>query len=331
MGEGAFAYGVPPSFQITVYDQKREVLPTWYKDAIVYQIFPDRFARDDDWRERAEASIDQDRKGIPRASSTTGTPILATTVIPMATSAAGTCTAARSRASAASSTTSRAWASRRSTSTPSSSRSPTIATIRRTTCRSTRCSAPRRTSSASAPTPPSHGISIILDGVFNHTGRDSRYFNYFGNYPREGRLPGRGLALSQLVHLQRGRHLRRLVGQPRPARGQRERPRLSRVHLRRERRRALVAACRRPRLAPRRGRRAARRLHLRHQGSSACREARRAAHWRGLGGRHQQARLWQAAQVLPGRRARRHHELSRCATPSSTSSRCARPQASAST
>lgn len=66
VGEGAFAYGVPPSFQITVYDRKREVLPTWYKDAIVYQIFPDRFARDENWRERAEASIDPDHKGIPR-------------------------------------------------------------------------------------------------------------------------------------------------------------------------------------------------------------------------------------------------------------------------
>jgi 4-alpha-glucanotransferase len=66
VGEGAFAYGVPPSFQITVYDQKRDTLPSWYKDAIVYQIFPDRFARDDAWRERAEASIDKDHKGIPR-------------------------------------------------------------------------------------------------------------------------------------------------------------------------------------------------------------------------------------------------------------------------
>ena len=27
------------------------------------------------------------------------------------------------------------------------------------------------------------GISVILDGVFNHTGCDSRYFNKYGNYP----------------------------------------------------------------------------------------------------------------------------------------------------
>ena len=30
------------------------------------------------------------------------------------------------------------------------------------------------------------GISLILDGVFNHTGDDSRYFNRFGNYPGTG-------------------------------------------------------------------------------------------------------------------------------------------------
>ena len=30
------------------------------------------------------------------------------------------------------------------------------------------------------------GISIILDGVFNHTGDDSIYFNRYGNYPGVG-------------------------------------------------------------------------------------------------------------------------------------------------
>ncbi len=30
------------------------------------------------------------------------------------------------------------------------------------------------------------GIRIILDGVFSHTGADSRYFNKFGNYPEPG-------------------------------------------------------------------------------------------------------------------------------------------------
>ena len=47
------AEGVPP-YQITVYKEAK--VPEWYRDGIVYQIFPGRFARDDDWRERCEAS-----------------------------------------------------------------------------------------------------------------------------------------------------------------------------------------------------------------------------------------------------------------------------------
>ena len=43
-----------PFFQITVYKESR--VPEWYRDGIVYQIFPGRFARDDDWRERCEAA-----------------------------------------------------------------------------------------------------------------------------------------------------------------------------------------------------------------------------------------------------------------------------------
>ena len=43
-----------PFFQITVYKESR--VPEWYRDGIVYQIFPGRFSRDDDWRERCEAA-----------------------------------------------------------------------------------------------------------------------------------------------------------------------------------------------------------------------------------------------------------------------------------
>ena len=56
-GEGAFAYGEPPSFQITCYELQRSVFPDWYKNGIVYQIFPDRFARGKDWEERAAAAL----------------------------------------------------------------------------------------------------------------------------------------------------------------------------------------------------------------------------------------------------------------------------------
>ncbi|MBR2546726.1 MAG: 4-alpha-glucanotransferase [Eubacterium sp.] len=39
-------------YQITVY--KRSETPEWYKNGIVYQIFPDRFDRDEDWLDRCE-------------------------------------------------------------------------------------------------------------------------------------------------------------------------------------------------------------------------------------------------------------------------------------
>ena len=53
-GEGRVYIDDPHRYQITVY--KEAEVPEWYKDGIVYQIFPDRFARDDKWRERTEAA-----------------------------------------------------------------------------------------------------------------------------------------------------------------------------------------------------------------------------------------------------------------------------------
>lgn len=44
-----------PEYQITVYSFSR--VPKWYKDAIVYQIFPDRFMRDPDWERRTRLAI----------------------------------------------------------------------------------------------------------------------------------------------------------------------------------------------------------------------------------------------------------------------------------
>ena len=63
-GEGAFAYGDPPSFQITVFSPRKRQ-PRWYREGIVYQIFPDRFARGKDWRRRAADALAVRRKGGP--------------------------------------------------------------------------------------------------------------------------------------------------------------------------------------------------------------------------------------------------------------------------
>ncbi len=55
-GEGTVYEGMqPPSFQITVYNEFES--PSWYKNALVYQIFPDRFARGEDYEERKEAAL----------------------------------------------------------------------------------------------------------------------------------------------------------------------------------------------------------------------------------------------------------------------------------
>lgn len=66
-GEGAFALGEPPSFQITCYDHYRSVFPDWYKGGIVYQIFPDRFARGLDWEERSAAALRAHPNGPKRS------------------------------------------------------------------------------------------------------------------------------------------------------------------------------------------------------------------------------------------------------------------------
>lgn len=63
-GEGSLYPHEPPSFQITVFNERR--VPDWYKNGIVYQIFPDRFCRGDDWRSLCDSSLSQRRNGPGR-------------------------------------------------------------------------------------------------------------------------------------------------------------------------------------------------------------------------------------------------------------------------
>ena len=53
-GEGRKYVDDPHRYQITVY--KASEVPEWYRNGIVYQIFPDRFFRDGGWHERTEAA-----------------------------------------------------------------------------------------------------------------------------------------------------------------------------------------------------------------------------------------------------------------------------------
>ncbi len=51
-GEGCLQTNQPPSFQITVYrPQPLERQPGWFANKICYQIFPDRFCRGEDWQQ----------------------------------------------------------------------------------------------------------------------------------------------------------------------------------------------------------------------------------------------------------------------------------------
>ncbi|MGM9521814.1 MAG: 4-alpha-glucanotransferase [Oscillospiraceae bacterium] len=60
-GESVVKDWEPASFQITVYKPRK--VPDWYKNGVVYQIFPDRFCRGEDWRELAEEALSEERSG----------------------------------------------------------------------------------------------------------------------------------------------------------------------------------------------------------------------------------------------------------------------------
>lgn len=182
-GEGAFAYGDPPSFQITVYRQ-RAIQPNWYRGGIVYQIFPDRFSRGKDWRRRADVamerphiagpgravvddwstppSYDKDENGRIRRWDFYGGTLegvreklgylkdLGVTVIYLNPifEAAG---------------------NHRYDTGDYMAIDPMLGDEESFRCLCVDAE--------------EMGISVILDGVFNHTGCDSRYFNKYGNYP----------------------------------------------------------------------------------------------------------------------------------------------------
>lgn len=64
-GEGTLRDGRTPAFQLTVY--QAEPVPEWFKGAVFYQIFPDSFNRGADWQQRSGAALAEPRKGIQKA------------------------------------------------------------------------------------------------------------------------------------------------------------------------------------------------------------------------------------------------------------------------
>ena len=185
-GEGVtYNYAEVPSFQITVY-KHRENRPTWYERGMVYQIFPDRYARDENWRERTLAEVEKPRKGIQRrmvedwneppeyeraedGSIKTwdfygGSLKGIQNDLPRIAELGFTAIYLNPIFEAAS--------NHRYDTADYTKIDPILGTEQDFT---ELCEAAEKL-----------GISIILDGVFNHTGDDSIYFNRYGNYPGVG-------------------------------------------------------------------------------------------------------------------------------------------------
>lgn len=188
-GEGDFAYGNPPSFQLTVY-VPRQTQPDWYKNGIVYQVFPDRFARGADWRERAEKALAAHREGPARVLvEDWDTPpaykknedgdILEWDFY------GGTLRGVREKLDYLADFGVTVIYLNPIFEAASNHRYDTADYLRidpmlgdeEEFCALAREAAER-------------GISIMLDGVFNHCGQDSRYFNRYGNYPEPGAWQG---------------------------------------------------------------------------------------------------------------------------------------------
>ena len=188
-GEGDFAYGNPPSFQLTVY-VPRQTQPDWYKNGIVYQVFPDRFARGADWRERAEKALAAHREGPARV-------LVEDWDTPPAYKKSedgdilewdfygGTLRGVREKLDYLVDLGVTVIYLNPIFEAASNHRYDTADYLRidpmlgdeEEFCALAREAAGR-------------GISIMLDGVFNHCGRDSRYFNRYGNYPEPGAWQG---------------------------------------------------------------------------------------------------------------------------------------------
>ncbi len=185
-GEGAFAYGDPPSFQITVYEQRREVMPDWYKEGIVYQIFPDRFARGADWRERTEAALAEKRNGPGRRLVEDWDTYPHYDRTPEGRIAnwdfyGGTLEGIREKLPYLKSLGVTAIYLNPIFEAASNHRYDTGDYLKIDAMLGDEKSFRRLCDDAR-----DHGISIILDGVFNHVGVDSLYFNKYGNYGEGG-------------------------------------------------------------------------------------------------------------------------------------------------
>lgn len=174
-----------PSFQITVY-RHRATRPAWYERGIVYQIFPDRYRRDAAWRERAQAVIDRPHEGPGKhlIESWSQPPVYDRNPDMSIRSwdfYGGSLEGIREDLPRLKSMGITAIYLNPIFEASSNHRYDTADYLKIDPMLGTEEDFRRLAEDAR-----SLGISLILDGVFNHTGDDSRYFNRYGNYPETG-------------------------------------------------------------------------------------------------------------------------------------------------
>ncbi len=183
-GEGRLYDHEPPSFQLTVYVPRP--LPEWYRKAIVYQIFPDRFRRGPGWEELTEAALSRPRNGPGKrlVEDWNSTPVYDKTPegrVRVWDFYGGTLSGIEEKLDYLKqmgvtalylNPVFEAASSHRYDIGDHTKIDPMLGDEE----------AFRRLCEAAS----EKGISVILDGVFNHTGCDSLYFNKYGNYPGPG-------------------------------------------------------------------------------------------------------------------------------------------------
>ncbi len=189
-GEGVvYNYTEVPSFQLTVYQPRRQ-RPAWYEGGIAYQIFPDRFARDAAWRERAAAECAKPRHGSTKhlVEDWSTPPTYARNPDGSITSwdfYGGSLKGIEEKLPHLSEMGVTAIYLNPIFEAASNHRYDTANYLHIDPMLGTDedfrdlCQAAHE-----------RGIGIILDGVFNHTGDDSIYFNRYGNYPMPGAWQG---------------------------------------------------------------------------------------------------------------------------------------------
>ncbi len=190
-GAGELGWGEVPSFQLTVY-RPREVRPAWYEGGLVYQVFPDRFARGSGWRERVGASLSRPRGGPGRAlvEDWSAPPRYLRNddgSIRCWEFYGGTLEGIRERLGYLRNLGVTALYLNPVFEAASCHRYDTADFMRIDPMLGDEADFRRLCADARA-----MGISVILDGVFNHVGQDSRYFNRYGNYPDVGAWQGEG-------------------------------------------------------------------------------------------------------------------------------------------